>query len=103
MHRSPRTSCCRASELSRTGSWHEALRLCEADYQEVINFSFVERDWETDLAGNQAPIEVVNPIASQLAVMRSSLDRLPGRQRALQPEPQGQPHSRVRDGQGVSS
>jgi phenylalanyl-tRNA synthetase beta chain len=61
-----------ASELSRPAV-SLALRLCEADYQEVINFSFVERDWETDFAGNQSPVEVVNPIASQLAVMRSSL------------------------------
>jgi phenylalanyl-tRNA synthetase beta chain len=61
-----------ASELSRPAV-SLALRLCEADYQEVINFSFVERDWETDFAGNHSPVEVVNPIASQLAVMRSSL------------------------------
>ena len=61
-----------ASELSRPAV-ALALRLCEADYQEVINFSFVERDWESDFAGNHGPIEVVNPIASQLAVMRSSL------------------------------
>ncbi len=61
-----------ASELSRPAV-SLALRLCEADYQEVINFSFVERDWEIDFAGNTAPIEVVNPIASQLSVMRSSL------------------------------
>ena len=42
-------------------------------YQEVINFSFVEPGWETDLAGNSRPIQVLNPIASQLSVMRSSL------------------------------
>jgi len=46
------------------------------DYQEVINFSFVEEQWERDLAGNADPIRLVNPIASQLAVMRSSL--MPG-------------------------
>ncbi|ARP91078.1 phenylalanine--tRNA ligase subunit beta [Bordetella genomosp. 9] len=43
------------------------------DYQEVINFSFVEADWERDYAGNTDPIKLLNPIASQLAVMRSSL------------------------------
>ncbi len=43
------------------------------DYQEVVNFSFVEADWETDLAGNTQPIRLLNPIASHLAVMRSSL------------------------------
>jgi len=46
------------------------------DYQEVINFSFVEGEWEHDIAGNADPIRLVNPIASQLAVMRSSL--MPG-------------------------
>ncbi|OZI60031.1 phenylalanine--tRNA ligase subunit beta [Bordetella genomosp. 11] len=43
------------------------------DYQEVVNFSFVEADWERDYAGNADPIKLLNPIASQLAVMRSSL------------------------------
>lgn len=43
------------------------------DYQEVINFSFVEQAWEENYAGNQDPIRLLNPIASQLAVMRSSL------------------------------
>jgi len=44
-----------------------------ADYQEVINFSFVEPEWEADLAGNPNPIRLLNPIASQLSVMRSTL------------------------------
>ena len=43
------------------------------DYQETINYSFVEERWEHELAGNPTPIRVLNPIASQLAVMRSSL------------------------------
>ena len=43
------------------------------DYQEVINFTFVEQAWERDYAGNDDPIRLLNPIASQLAVMRSSL------------------------------
>ncbi|NOL51709.1 phenylalanine--tRNA ligase subunit beta [Pelistega suis] len=42
-------------------------------YQEVVNFSFVERDWEEKLMGNKDPIALLNPIASQLAVMRSGL------------------------------
>ena len=46
------------------------------DYQEVINFSFVEQSWEVELLGQAEPIRLLNPIASQLAVMRSSL--LPG-------------------------
>ena len=42
-------------------------------YQETINFSFVEARWEHELAGNADPIQVLNPIASPLSVMRSSL------------------------------
>ena len=53
---------------------HAVRRLMAAqDYQEVVNFSFVESDWERDLCGNADPIALQNPIASQLAVMRSSL------------------------------
>lgn len=43
------------------------------DYQEVINFAFVEEKWERDFAANDNPIRLLNPIASQLAVMRSTL------------------------------
>lgn len=52
-----------------------ALRRAVAalDYQETINFSFVEERWERELAGNADPIRLLNPIAAPLAVMRSSL------------------------------
>ena len=52
-----------------------ALRHAMADlgFFETINFSFVEARWETELAGNDAPIRVLNPIAAPLSVMRSSL------------------------------
>ena len=52
-----------------------ALRelLASCDYREVISFSFVEAAWEADFAGESNPIRLLNPIASQLAVMRSSL------------------------------
>lgn len=52
-----------------------ALRhqMAASDYQEVINFSFVEQEWEADFAGNTTPIKLQNPIASQLSVMRSSM------------------------------
>jgi phenylalanyl-tRNA synthetase beta chain len=43
------------------------------DYQETINFSFVDERWETELSGNPNPIKLVNPMASHMAVMRSSL------------------------------
>lgn len=43
------------------------------DYQEVVNYSFVEADWERDYAGNTDPVRLLNPIASHMSVMRSSL------------------------------
>jgi phenylalanyl-tRNA synthetase beta chain len=42
-------------------------------YQEAITFSFVEARWEADFGGNAEPIKVLNPIASPLSVMRSTL------------------------------
>jgi len=48
-------------------------QLADADYQEVVNFSFVEEGWEADFAANLNPIRLQNPIASQMSVMRSSL------------------------------
>jgi len=52
-----------------------ALRrsLAGMGYQETINFSFVEERWEHELAGNPKPIKLLNPIASQMGVMRSTL------------------------------
>ncbi len=47
--------------------------LAALGYQETINFSFVEERWEHELAGNLNPIRLLNPIASQMSVMRSSL------------------------------
>ena len=47
--------------------------LAALGYQETINFSFVEQRWETELAGNPDPIKLLNPIASHMSVMRSSL------------------------------
>ena len=42
-------------------------------YQETINFSFVEARWEHELSGNPNPIKLLNPIASHMDVMRSTL------------------------------
>ncbi len=47
--------------------------LAGRDYQEVVNFSFVDAGWEADLAGNPDPIKLLNPIASHQSVMRSTL------------------------------
>ena len=49
------------------------LALVERGYQETIQFSFAEADWETDLAGNTQPIVLRNPISAQAGVMRSNL------------------------------
>ncbi len=51
------------------------LRRTVADlgYQEMIGYSFVEERWERELSGNEDPIRVLNPIAAQHSVMRSSL------------------------------
>jgi phenylalanyl-tRNA synthetase beta chain len=47
--------------------------LADLDYQEVVNFSFVDEAAERDFAGNAEPIRLLNPIASHLSVMRSTL------------------------------
>lgn len=43
------------------------------DYFEAISYAFVEEKWEADFAGNTRPIKLLNPISSQMSVMRSSL------------------------------
>ena len=48
-------------------------RMAAAGYQEIVSYSFVEESWELDFAGNAQPLRLLNPIASQLAVMRSNL------------------------------
>ena len=48
-------------------------RLIARDYQQVITFSFVEERWENELSGCATPLKLLNPIASQLSVMRTSL------------------------------
>ncbi|KAB2927369.1 MAG: phenylalanine--tRNA ligase subunit beta [Dechloromonas sp.] len=50
--------------------------LADRGYQEVVNFAFVETQWEADFAGKTVETELIrlaNPIASQMAVMRSNL------------------------------
>lgn len=52
-----------------------ALRheMASMGYQETINFSFVDERWERELCANPQPIKLLNPITSQMSVMRSSL------------------------------
>ncbi len=65
------------SMLPLVEAQHPLANLCQIlvirDYQETINYAFVEAEWERDLCGNAAPIALKNPIASQMSVMRSSL------------------------------
>jgi phenylalanyl-tRNA synthetase beta chain len=58
---------------SRVSPHRVRRALASGDYQEVITYAFVEEAWEKDFSGNANPVRLANPIASQLAVMRSSL------------------------------
>ena len=42
-------------------------------YQEVVSYSFTPEQWETDFNANTNPVRLLNPIASHLSVMRSTL------------------------------
>jgi len=63
----------RIAPESRRSLFTIRRQLADLDYQEVVNFSFVEQAWESDFAGNADPIKLLNPIASQMSVMRSSM------------------------------
>lgn len=61
--------------LSETGRAAHALKiqLADRDYQEIVSYAFVNEAWECDLAGNAQPVRLLNPISSQMSVMRSTL------------------------------
>ncbi|RXZ45423.1 phenylalanine--tRNA ligase subunit beta [Crenobacter cavernae] len=61
--------------LPETRQPREQIRrkLAARDFQEVVTYAFVEEKWEADFAGNANPVKLINPIASQMSVMRSSL------------------------------
>ncbi|MCE2744728.1 MAG: phenylalanine--tRNA ligase subunit beta [Burkholderiales bacterium] len=42
-------------------------------YQEVVSYSFTPEQWEADFNNNTDPVRLLNPIASHLSVMRSTL------------------------------
>ncbi|SHF31125.1 phenylalanyl-tRNA synthetase beta subunit [Lampropedia hyalina DSM 16112] len=63
----------RAQPENRRSKFAVRHLLADLGYQETINFSFVEAAWEAELAGNANPIRLLNPIASQMSVMRSTL------------------------------
>ena len=60
------------SEARRDAHAIRAL-LAHAGYQEVINFSFVDAQWDEDLSPVRDPIKLLNPIANQFSQMRTSL------------------------------
>ncbi|TAL54789.1 phenylalanine--tRNA ligase subunit beta [Pandoraea sp.] len=67
-----------ANAMRRTDEARRSLHtlrheLAGRGYQETVNFSFVDAEWERDFAANETPIKLINPIASHLAVMRSTL------------------------------
>ncbi|MGZ8253210.1 MAG: phenylalanine--tRNA ligase subunit beta [Burkholderiaceae bacterium] len=70
----PRTPARMRMRREEQRSMHDVRRALARDgYQELVNYSFVDASWEQDFAGNAAPIRVLNPIASQMSVMRSTL------------------------------
>lgn len=67
-----------ANEMRATNETHRSIHtirhaLAARDYAETVNFSFVDESWERDFAGNDNPVRLVNPIASQMSVMRTTL------------------------------
>ena len=58
---------------ARRNSFAVRRAMASLGYQETINFSFVDARWEQELAGNLNPVRLLNPIASHMSVMRSSL------------------------------
>ena len=67
-----------ANEMRATNETRRSIHslrhaLAARDYAETINFSFVDESWERDFAGNETPVRVLNPIASQMSVMRTTL------------------------------
>ena len=63
-------SVCKESQRSPHALRHHLAAL---GYQETINYSFVDARWEHELAGHANPIQLLNPIASHMNVMRSTL------------------------------
>ncbi|MDP1559342.1 MAG: phenylalanine--tRNA ligase subunit beta [Nitrosomonas sp.] len=61
-----------APETERTKFQLQQI-LSARDYQEVINYAFVDAAWEADFTNNKTPVILKNPIASQMSTMRSSL------------------------------
>jgi len=48
-------------------------KIAARDYQEIISYAFVDERWERDFSANHDPVRLINPIAAQMSVMRSTL------------------------------
>ncbi len=77
-HTPPKGTLCAKTNTPNedTRNPHTVRRqLAEIGYQESIHFGFITQQWELELHGNTPNnlIELANPIASNLSVMRSSL------------------------------
>jgi phenylalanyl-tRNA synthetase beta chain len=61
--------------LPTSSNNHRDLKeaLTSRGFHEVVTYSFIENEIEKSLHGNSSPIELQNPIASQMSTMRSSL------------------------------
>lgn len=70
----PRVRAVMRAQPEALATTHDVRRaLALAGYTELVSYSFVDSASERDLAGNNNPIAVLNPIASQMSVMRSTL------------------------------
>jgi phenylalanyl-tRNA synthetase beta chain len=70
----PRAPALMHSQPERRRSPHMLRRqLAATGYQELVNYSFVDAQWEHDFNGIDEPIRVLNPIASHFSAMRTSL------------------------------
>lgn len=66
-------SAMKTQREERRGAHDLRREMAKLGYQELINFSFVPAEWELAYAANEKPIRLLNPIASQLSVMRTQL------------------------------
>ena len=70
----PRVPAVMRAESEERRSAHDVRRaLSAAGYTELVTYSFVDAASERDFATDNDPIAVLNPIASQMSVMRSTL------------------------------
>ena len=46
--------------------------LCVRGYHEAINYSFVNKDMDNQISGQESKLELLNPISTEMAVMKSS-------------------------------